>query len=105
MKFLDKLDEIVEGATPGPWKIEDGPAGIKWVATEGHDCICRTFCNDETYISRFDPPTMRKILAVVRAVESLKYKNRFDCTVVEANDWEMMQEAIESLRKHVEGEK
>lgn len=49
------------------------------------------------YIAAWNPATALKMIAVVEAAKALRYRNKFDGTWVEANDWETMRDALQAL--------
>ncbi len=45
-----------------------------------------------------------ELLDLVRAAEAMKYREQFDCTIVEANDWQRFQDARIALRAAIDKE-
>jgi len=43
------------------------------------------------------PEVVEMVEKLTEVVSSLKYKNEFDCTIVEANSWERMQDVFREV--------
>lgn len=56
------------------------------------DCLDsaeETICNLKKQLS--------SALKVINEVKSMRFENRFDCTIVEANDWEQLMDVIQNF--------
>lgn len=79
---LSALAQVAENATDGPWYAGAGYGGIYGVTPEGDpgDVVCgcpdqehsrRKWPLNSEHISTFDPPTVKRLLAIAEAARSV----------------------------------
>jgi len=101
---IGDLEKLAERAEPGPYlsfqeACDTDNLGryfsVTIYVTDNH--VDGAWGLRGEYLRALTPETILKLLAVVKAAQDLRYKNKFDGTWVEASDWEKMRDAIDAL--------
>ena len=89
---LDELERVARAATPGPWHVdEDDRPRMEWnrhIMSSPLEAVCFMAHSGETdpardeatakHIAAFNPTTVLKLLAVVKASGYVAFSNGFD---------------------------